>query len=525
MTRNPQPSNRTLYHGDNLPVLRGMDTGTIDLIATDPPFNSERDFHAEEGEFQDRWRWDKDVHQQWVDDLSLNHPRVFHVIEGSRLSHSDNIGAFLCFMAVRLLEMKRVMKPTGCIYLHCDPTASHYLKELMDAVFGVNNFRNEIVWQRIQGAGKSSRHGIRTFGKSSDAILFYSKSNEYVFNASEVMTPYPDLEKRFPLRDEKGVYYRRSPFRPPGLGEAKNLYYEYKGVTPPNPSGWVMTKEKLKELDASGELEWVNGKPHRKQRPSAGIMPNNVWVDIPQAMGKERVGYPTQKPLALYERIIKASSNAEDVVLDPFCGCATTCVAAERLGRQWIGIDIWKKAPDIVLKRLQAMGIVQKGDDSADGQIPLTPRDLNFIRCPEGVPDRTDEGETAVESLSVPIGLSGKRERVFLSNQERKDALAELHGIKCQGCGYVPPNDGDVPDIRYLVLDHIDPRSQGGKNVLENLTLLCPPCNSLKRDSYTIKELRVMNAGRMKGEVKDIKRIREQNEIHKEKIIRSRMNA
>ena len=192
----PNWKNRTLFHGDNLNFLRAMNSESVDLIATDPPFNKGRDFHAtpdslaKGASFQDRWTWENDVHQEWVDQITDDHPKVMNVIQGSRSSYGDDMGAFLCFMAVRLLAMRRVLKSTGSIYLHCDPTASHYLKELMDAVFGRKNFINEIVWCYTSG-GVSKRH----FGKKHDIILFlcqvieslrfqYATSSVFVRNAT-----------------------------------------------------------------------------------------------------------------------------------------------------------------------------------------------------------------------------------------------------------------------------------------------------------------------------------------------------
>ena len=282
----PNWSNRTLFHGDNLKFLRQMNSESADLIATDPPFNKGRDFHAtpdslaKGASFQDRWSWETDVHQEWVDHITDDHPNVMNVVRGSRSSYGDDMGAFLCFMAVRLLAMRRVLKPTGSIYLHCDPTASHYLKELMDAVFGRKNFVNELVWRYSWGVHVSSR-----WNRKHDTIFFYAKGGTWTFNSKEVM------QKR-----ENEVLRRLST----GI----------KGAT--------MAADKSKTKDKRFKL------------------PSDVW-DIPtiNGMAKERVGYPTQKPIALYERIIKASSNYGDIVLDPFAGCATTCVAAEDRGRNY----------------------------------------------------------------------------------------------------------------------------------------------------------------------------------------------
>ena len=289
--------NRTLYHGDNLEFLRGMNSGTVHLIATDPPFNKSRDFHATPdslaagAKFTDRWSWEKDVHEEWVDGIKDDWPGVWKVIEAARIASGKDMAAFLCWLGVRLMAMRRVLQPDGSIYLHCDPTANSYLRLLMDAIFGKRNFRNEIVWHYNSGARGNN------FGKRHDVILWYSKSVSYIFNKDSVRTPYsPDIN----------------------IPKSKRHYY--------HPDGKVM---------------------------------GDVWQMniIAQNNKTERTGYPTQKPLALYERIIKASSNEGGIVLDPFAGCATTLVAAERLGREWVGMDIWDGAKEVVLGRLEKEGL------------------------------------------------------------------------------------------------------------------------------------------------------------------------
>ena len=326
MTANWQ--NRTLFHGDNLPFLRAMNSDSVDLIATDPPFNKGRDFHATPdslaagAKFQDRWSWERDVHEDWTDQITDDHPRLMEAIESARYAHSDGMGAFMCFMAVRLLEMRRLLKPTGSIYLHCDPTASHYLKAVMDAILGWKNFRNEIVWCYSQG-GK----GKRGFGKKHDIILRYSKSNSFAFNFKDIgipMTPHK--------QDNRGRNYGGKM----GTDETGRSFVEKQGTK-----------------DSSGKYKYY------RYYLDDGKTPEDWWIDINsiQAAAGERTGYPTQKPTVLYERIIKASSDKDSVVLDPFAGCATTLIAAERLGRQWVGIDIWDKAPEVVVERLNKEGI------------------------------------------------------------------------------------------------------------------------------------------------------------------------
>ena len=404
--------NRTLFFGENLNFLRGLNSETIDLIATDPPFNKGKDFHATPdslaagASFQDRWSWERDVEQSWVDQISDDFPAVREVYESAMVAHSRGLAAFLCFMGVRLIEMKRVLKDTGSIYLHCDPTASHYLKALMDAVFGAENFRNEVVWH-YGGTGKSAKK----FVSKHDSIMFYAKGKKSVFN--------------------------------PILVSAKKK------------SGWTGKDTKL--LDSVWDINTVFQSSERKTR----------------------VGYPTQKPLALYERMIKASSNAGDVVLDPFCGCATTCIAAERLGRRWLGMDIWENAYEIVKMRMRKEGLLQDEESKASGELGVAARDVIFTTT---VPVRTDGGLEAVSFLQVKEKVA--EEKDGLTNAQRKAALVEQHGLVCQGCGFVPP------DERHLELDHDTPRVSGGSNNLENRILLCGPCNRMKGAALTLWGLR-----------------------------------
>ena len=436
--------NRTLFHGDNLDFLKAINTATIDLIATDPPFNTGRDFHATTPQklkdsekekkkigFQDRWTWDEnDVqHHKWIEKVKAYSEDVYHVIQGSRKSYGDDMGAFLCFMAARLLEMRRVLKPTGSIYLHCDPTASHYLKELMDAIFGRNNFRNEIIWYYKTG-GMSKRW----FGKKHDVILFYSKTDKYNFN--------PQKEKSY-LSHKYG-------FSTIKIYEDKGGYYTMAGM-------------------------------------------RDVW-DIPALRGNqpEKEDYPTQKPLALYKRIIEASSNPGDVVLDPFCGCATTLLAAEKFTqgqkRQWIGIDIWDGAEQMVIDRLTKEGLLK----DPKGNLPPGTMDflitddekITYINEP---PDRTDDGKEASPDLKVKVVVGRKRKIVSINKEQVKKDLLERDGEACQGCGR------KFGDERYLQIDHKLPQSDGGASDMSNFILLCSPCNLLKGNTYSVSGLRKQN--------------------------------
>ena len=372
----PNFLNRTLYHGDNLEFLRGMNSETVDLVATDPPFNKSRDFHATPdslaagAKFEDRWRWDEDVHEDWVDQVKDDWPKAWAVIEAARASWGDDMAAFLCFMGVRLIEMRRVLRADGSLYLHCDPTASHYLKALMDGVFGRRNFQNEIVWcYRGGGVPKTA------FARRHDLILRYSKGKVVTFNVDDIRIPYSEDSA------ERLRYTARS-FRSSGT------YDTYR----PNPRG------------KHPEDWWI-------MQP---IMPSS----------KKRLGYPTQKPLPLYERIIKASTNEDDIVLDPFAGCATTPIAAERLGRQWVAMDIWDGAHDIVLRRLESEGLA--APDRATDRL-FTFGDVTYSTEP---PIRTDDGHEAVPFLQVTERYAepnGPR----MSRADMYDHLLRQYGQKC----------------------------------------------------------------------------------------------
>ena len=410
----PNWDNRTLFHGDNLAFLRAMNSESVDLIATDPPFNKGRDFHATPdslaagSRFQDRWSWEDDVHQGWIDLITDDHPKLMEAIESARYAHSDAMGAYMCFMSVRLIAMRRVLKTTGSIYLHCDPTASHYLKAAMDAIFGWKNFRNQIIWHYATGgAGKAQ------YAKKHDVILFYTKSDDYNFQPNRIRTP----------RTEKAMKRAQ------------------------NPNG--------ARISASDGTK----------------LPVDVWTDI-QALNpvaKERTGYPTQKPLELYERIILASSDEGDVVLDPFAGCATTLVSAERLNRNWVGIDIWEDAHKLVRDRLkETTGIL--------GEVKLT----------TSIPNRTDDGQTAAPFLRVKE-IVAEPDGPRWSRAEMYKYLLEQSGMKCQGC------DRSFDDARYLELDHNTPRSDGGINHISNRILLCSPCNRAKSNTLTLSGLRKLN--------------------------------
>ena len=434
--------NRTLFHGDNLTFLRGMNSGTVHLIATDPPFNKAKDFHATPdslsagAKFTDRWAWERDTHPEWIDAIQDDWPAVWSVINAAEVASGEDMAAFLCWLGVRILEMHRVLRDDGSIYLHIDHTAHAWVKALMDGIFWRENFRNEIVWGYTGPANTR-----RWFPRKHDTILFYAKSDQAVFNRDAVRVPY----------NEETIARR-------GRTEGSNSII--------SPSVETVSRRSTAQVN---------------KRFGEGKVPESWWTDIPALTNqKERTGYPTQKPLALYDRIIRASSNPGDIVLDPFAGCATTPVAAERLGRQWVGMDIWDDAHQMVLDRLQSEGLAVEG--KSDKLISLG--DVHYSTAP---PVRSDDAEVAAPVLKLKSKRRKEPPGPRQTREEMRAILMEENGMTCEGC------DRTFDDARYLELDHNTPRSSGGINHISNRLLLCGPCNRVKSDTLTLKGLRQKN--------------------------------
>jgi len=356
----------TLYFGDNLNILRAQIADeSVDLIYLDPPFNSKRDYNllfrtpkghesdAQITAFEDSWHWGEQAEGEYAELLRQSNTDVAEMIQSLRrfLRESDML-AYLVMMANRLLELHRVLKPTGSLYLHCDPTASHYLKLVLDAIFSPENFRNEIVWQRTNVHSDS-----KTWSAVSDAIFFYTKANKFTWNPVYAPHSVEHIKSKYGNADVDGRYYTLSDMSSPN--PRPNMMYEWKGFPFP-PNGWRYSKETMAKLDAEGRVWYPDDKTKRPRLKRyldemSGTLLGNVWTDINpiNSQAAERLGYPTQKPLALLERIINASSNEGDVVLDPFCGCGTAVHAAQKLGRAWIGIDITHLAIGLIEKRLK----------------------------------------------------------------------------------------------------------------------------------------------------------------------------
>jgi len=353
-----------LYFGDNLNILREhvLDE-SVDLIYLDPPFNSKATYNvlfqekngtqsaAQITAFEDTWHWGIETEEAFQEIVKRGGTAGVLLNALRQFLGSNDMMAYLTMMAIRLAGLRRVLKPTGSIYLHCDPTASHYIKLLLDGIFGAANFQNEIVWRRTSAHSDSKR-----YGRVQDTIFFYSRSTAFVWNPLYCQHSPEYIEKFYRYKDPvRGCYRRDHIIRSASMGPRPNLAYEYKGYTP--EWGWRVKREKLEQLDKEERIEWSKtGRPYLRRFLSEmkGTAVTSIWDDIlaVQAQSKERLGYPTQKPEALLERIITASSNEGDVVLDPFCGCGTAIAVAERLHRRWIGIDITHLAVTLMRHRL-----------------------------------------------------------------------------------------------------------------------------------------------------------------------------
>lgn len=377
--------NRTVFTGDNLYVLRNMNCESVDLIYLDPPFNSNRWYCTPTTEtaygFKDIWHiTDIDVLEH--NRLARTNPQLYSMIKSAWAAHSKGMFSYVLMMAMRLLELHRVLKPTGSLYLHCDSTAVHYLRMILDSIFGAQNFRNDIIW-----AYKTGGTSKRWFARKHDTILFYTKSNRYCFH---------------PLTEKS--YVRTVP-------------------EPHTQSGKRLGVKRDPICDVCGI-----GSPSQKYR---WVAMRDVWGDIGSLFrnSAERKHYPTQKPLDLLKRIICVSSNAGDVVLDPFCGCATTLIAAEALERQWVGIDISAHTADLVLKH------------------------TDNVHVRNDVPTRTNR-------VHPPYPTSAQD-------------VYNLQKGHCNGCNA-------QFSLHNMEMDYIVPLSKGGAPHFDNCQMLCHVCKSTK---------------------------------------------
>lgn len=387
-----------------------MNSESVDLIYADPPFNSKKNYAAPIGTraagaaFTDTWSLD-DVKKEWVEDLQSDNTATWSAITAAGYIHGESSQAYLTYMAIRLLEMRRILRLTGSIYLHCDPTMSHYLKTLMDAIFGSRNFRNEITW-----CYKSGGVSKRWFARKHDVILFYCRDVKL---------------SRFNVLKEKSYGQTGG-----GHGKVKH---------------------------------------HRDKKGAYSVVSVRDWwtISMLATTHGERTGYPTQKPLKLLYRVIRASSNEQEMVFDPFCGCATTCVAAEALGRQWTGVDIEEKARDLVEERLRKE-VYKQGFLEGTQRLDEMPPVYHFRRPPK----RTD--------ADAP--------------RRSPNIKHVLYGQQAGRCNAPCGTDGKGREFPMDIfeIDHIRPRSKGGSDTDENLQLLCPTCNRRKGSKAMARFLELM---------------------------------
>ena len=453
--------------------MQGMNSQHVDLIYLDPPFNTEKFWMAPVGSkaaglaFKDMWTWD-DVDAEYLEGLIIDYPSLARYISTIQDNHSKAMMAYSTYMAIRLIEMKRVLKDTGLIYLHCDSTASHYLKNIMDGIFKRNNFVNEIIWQRNDGRAKGSQFGSKKWGANTDTILVYSKSNNYVLNPIRKLnqselndsTFLNSIGFKFDDNDGKGRYKKGIPiYRSKEMDPRPNLCFIWRGLENKSPAGWRLSKERLEEEYQKGNIILKKNNLGRVVRIErrlylkdyAGITIDNFWDDIARVGEGESTGYRTQKPLKLMHRIIESSSKEGDLVFDPFCGTATSCVASENLRRKWVGVDLSEKSADLVVNRLS--------DEYTGGLFG------NFIHL-KSPPKRNDIEFIDPNSESVKNKLYVAQKKI------------------CNGC--------EVEFLeRNLTVDHKLPRSKGGQDFIDNLQLLCGACNSVKGDrpmSYLLEK-------------------------------------
>ena len=491
--------NRGVYIADNLAFLRQINDESVDLVNIDPPFGKSRTWPADKfkppltedeldnelrllaswgiatpqqamaaglewppdsplkGGYSDIWSWADDIHEQWVEDLQAGYPAVHSLIETTRLVHGDSIAAYLCYMAVRVIEIHRILAPTGSLFTHCDHTAGAYLRQLLDAVFGKDQFRNEIVWCYTGPANTR-----RWFPRKHDTILFYAKTERARFLRDDIRVPYSE---NFRTRRR---YTEGSAGITSGYSEGRSV------------------------AEVSGTF-------------GAGKVPEDWWSDIPgggQISRNELTGYPTQKPVALAERIIQASTNEGDIVLDCFAGCAYTAIAAERLGRQWTAVD-WNPRAWTVFKRQfnKPSLALLTCHDLTTGQQVLGSEPTVTVHGPRQLPQRQSPvREEQLQPLSTPARQY--KEKALMSNDEMLAELLRLSGWTAWCCGFANrrPDGAIVKTTRNFHLDHIDPVSRGGINDLMNRAPMCPYHNIRKSDRLvSLREYRnqIADAGEL----------------------------
>lgn len=498
------PANH-LFYGDNLPVLREhIASESVDLVYLDPPFNSNRKYSvifgaavdnasAQIQAFDDTWHWTPETERLFRDILVEAPTKVADAMQAFRTLLGENDAmAYLVMMAPRLVEMHRALKRTGTLYLHCDPTMSHYLKVLLDTIFGAEHFGSEIIWKRTSAHNRTTR-----FGPVHDVILMYFKSDKWTWN--KTYQPYdPDyVEAFYRHKDARGRRYRLSDLTSNNPGGS----YEWKGNPPPGKRYWGVSQETMQRYEDQGLLYYSkNGIPSyiRYLDSMPGQLAQDVWTDIGPISAKsaERLGYPTQKPLSLLERIIEASTNPGDVVLDPFCGCGTTVDAAQKLGRSWVGIDITYISIDLIIKRLQATFGQSVMDNVVVDGIPYDMQSAQrlFDQSP------FDFERWAVSMLHAQPnakqvgdkGIDGVR-RFIIDNKTTGKVLVSVKGGKTVPPTHVRDLAGTVHNARDAQLGVLitlnDTLSRGAQEVIDTSGFWTHPANG--QDFPTLQHISV----------------------------------
>ena len=518
-------TNRGVYIADNIHFLKSLNDECIDLVCIDPPFAKNETFGRKnqrdkdplkppltdaeranefrllahwgiqnkadaekagidwpETAYKDIWAWGKDVHESWLFELQENYEHIAALIEVTRHTHSDSAAAYLCYMAIRLIEIRRILKPTGSLFLHCDHTANGYLRQLLDAIFGQKNFRNEISFLRRQEKHNLARQRL---GNIHDTIFWHAKSEKAKYNIQ--YQPYdPEyIEKGYDKSDAQGRYQTF-----PCTNESGgNKPYEFRGIT----RAWRFEPKRMEQMYQAGLLVQTKpGSPFRYKKyldHAKGVKLQDIWNDIPAARGKEKTGYPTQKPVALAERIIAAATNPGDIVLDCFAGCAYVAVAAERLQRQWIACDIQPRAWTVFKRQFNKpnLALLTCNDNAAPGQQVTPDNPTVTIHGPNQLPARTSpETETPPPVFRLP-------ERTFkvpasiIPEPQMLEELLKLSNYQAWCCGFANrrPDGRIIETTRNFHLDHIAPKSKqntGTSNDIQNRAPMCPYHNLRKNN-------------------------------------------
>ena len=516
---NADSLNRTVFISDNLPFLQSLDSASIDLVVIDPPFGKRQTFigrlkpplsqnerrreralldewgvydaasayelgveypdqSGEAALFREMWQFERVLEEDWW--RRIADTPVWWLIESTRRTHSDSAAAYIAFMARRLLEIRRVLKATGSVYLHCDHDANAYLRQLMDAVFGQQQFRAELIWHR--SAENLSRKKWR---RASETILYYSKTSKWTWNQQYETLDREQMERDYRFEDEKGRYTTTSCTN---NADRPNMVYEFHG----NVRQWRYKKETMERYEAAGLLVFnKDGIPRRKKylsdSPGKGL--TNVWSDINvlASNAAERTGYPTQKPQALARRIIEASSNPGDIVLDCFAGCAYVPVAAEQTGRRWIACDMSPRAWTVVRRQFAKqpdLAMTVEGEEGEyEGASPrFEGKSVLKVRGPNRLPQRSAH-DAAAEHLPLRANLAEIRfrQKPLESGNQIWQAFVDEWGTDCWYCGRTQEKNR-----RVLQLDHVAPNKGDGSNDdCWNRALACVICNGVKSDNLT----------------------------------------